>query len=239
MLDRHAVRSAGGSHGAGRSTVPPRRAVHAAGAVLAAGAAALAGLVLATAEGAPPSADRPSVHLVTVVTPIHGQAHRSSASRTGGRGGSTSGGSAQLLGSAARQAQVRGSQGSAASSPAASTSTAAGGLGGGSGTSPAAGATTETLRTAVTPVTRLTPATGGSTPARRAAVPHGGATAGAGSATPRLPDVLVIPPAALPAPSLIHPATTGFAAGPLAALLIGVVMLGALLGLRLARRRPT
>lgn len=204
--------------------------------VLALGAAGLGGLVVATAENAPPSAGRSAVHLVTVVTPIHGQAHRNTGNHGNGSGGSTSAGSVQLLGSASRQAQVQGPPQRSQGSTASSSSTAAGGLGDGSGTSPAAGATTETLHTFVTAVA---PRTGGHATTTRAATSRGIAAANAGSGVHHAADVLVIPPAALPAPSLLRPSHTGFAAGPLVALLSSVVLLGALLGLRLARQRPT
>jgi hypothetical protein len=55
--------------------------------------------------------------------------------------------------------------------------------------------------------------------------------------TPQVPDIVLIPPAALPAPAVPRPvAGAGFSLGPLIGLLVSVVMLGTLIGLRLARR---
>jgi hypothetical protein len=84
---------------------------------------------------------------------------------------------------------------------------------------------TGTLRTAVTPLPRRRSPT---------ALPATGPSSG--RITPRLPDVVVVPPAALPTPPVIRPAPSGFAVAPLVVLCVGVVTLGGLLGLRIYRR---
>jgi len=91
---------------------------------------------------------------------------------------------------------------------------------GGSATGlPSTGGTS--LRTTVTPF-----GSGGGRTGRSAPAP--------GAAT--LPDIVLVPPPALPAPPTFKPISPSFAVAPLVVLALGVLLLGGLIGLRIARR---
>jgi hypothetical protein len=83
------------------------------------------------------------------------------------------------------------------------------------------------------------PSTGG-TSLRTTVTPLGSGRGGAGrSAAPgatTLPDVVLVPPPALPAPPTFRPISPSFAVAPLVVLALGVLLLGGLIGLRIARR---
>ena len=108
------------------------------------------------------------------------------------------------------------------------------------------GATTPATPTTLAPrsaplrtgVTHARPAPTAVRPAP-AALPATGGPAAPGLHAPlqQAPDIVLIPPAALPAPAVIKPAHAGVSAGPLVGLVLSLIMLGGLLGLRLARRQ--
>lgn len=76
------------------------------------------------------------------------------------------------------------------------------------------------------------------TPAQRSARRStGGAPArGPSSSAPSLPNLPIIPPASLPAPAQFVPAVTGLSIAPVIGLVVCLVALGALIGIRVARR---
>jgi hypothetical protein len=97
--------------------------------------------------------------------------------------------------------------------------------------------TTGTPTTATTRVQRPRAAAGSSPSHRRA----GGAPATAAGAQPSKPttawpSTLLIPPAPLPTPAVIVPASSGLGTAPVAATAVAVLVIGGLLGIRLARR---
>jgi hypothetical protein len=92
----------------------------------------------------------------------------------------------------------------------------------------------------VPPVSGATPAPATTVAAALgpAAVPRRGPAAPGSISVPNVawPNIQLIPPASLPAPATFVPASSGFGAGPVVGLAVGVLLIGGLLGLRIVRR---
>jgi len=182
-----------------------------------------ASLLVAAAQG--PAGDRDDgrgrhQHLTTVVTPLRGHAVRAH------------GDPEQASSAVLRLRNDVDAPSVESSSPAGVTAL------------PSSGGPDETTTTTTTPTTGATApvqhrrAAAGSGPSRRRA---GGAPATAAGSppskpSPAWPGTLLIPPASLPTPAVIVPASSGLGAAPLAATAVAVLLIGGLLGIRLARR---
>jgi hypothetical protein len=237
MPDRLAMRR-GETGDARHAAVRPEWAARALALALAATAAISGGLVIALADSGR-DGGQPE-HVSTLAAPLHG---RSGAHRHETGGASSHNAIAMLrvlILSKADLARLLAIPGTPATPGTAGLPESGGpptnepNLGAPASPLTAGQPTTSTpLRTVVTPlhprrtVSRSTPT---------AVLPATGAGPPLRTPIQLLPDIVLIPPAALPAPAVIKPATAGVQAGPLIGLGLSLVMLAGLLGLRLARR---
>jgi hypothetical protein len=196
--------------------------------------------VVAVEAGA---AGHAAAQLVTVVTRVHpeGAAHRSQAGAAHAaalREGTSDGAHGPRIGDISpgglpQPPSTSGSGLPRIAIPGTQSQTPAAPSGDTTATTPAPTVSTTTTRARTTLRTRVT-----------ALRPRTAASARAAQAAPsptsalsvHVPDVLLIPPALLPAPALLRPSAGGTGIAPLVAGVMCLLVLGGLLGLRLARR---